>query len=204
MGGVRNGARNLIEVGDGSTFPPAGHLAAYAGLGPATRRSGSTSRRAQAAQTGLLPLLGRSSGRQGIPGGRRQEDRPGHAPPRALLLRDGTAEAVRTRDLGRGACGFAWGTTSSRTGWGGVLTPPGHGCRVEQLPGAETLGSSPHMDSLSSGDTRLFIRESKPGKSGGKLLIESEPPERETRKRKPGKHRGSRTRKSLIESETQD
>ncbi len=89
-------------------------------------------------------------------------------------------------------------------GWGGVLTPPGHGCRVEQLPGAETLGSSPHKDSFSSGDTRLFIRESKPGKFGGELLIESEPPERETRKRKPGKHRGSRTRKSLIESETQD
>ncbi|WP_399141452.1 transposase [Streptomyces sp. NBUA17] len=32
--GVRTGARILIEVGDGSTFPTAGHLAAYAGLGP--------------------------------------------------------------------------------------------------------------------------------------------------------------------------
>ncbi|WP_434091587.1 transposase [Streptomyces anulatus] len=31
---VRIGARILIEVGDGSTFPTAGHLAAYAGLAP--------------------------------------------------------------------------------------------------------------------------------------------------------------------------
>lgn len=40
--GVRTGARILIEVGDGSTFPTAGHLAAYAGLAPATRSSGSS------------------------------------------------------------------------------------------------------------------------------------------------------------------
>jgi transposase len=32
--GVRTGARALIEVGDGSTFPTAGHMAAYAGLAP--------------------------------------------------------------------------------------------------------------------------------------------------------------------------
>ncbi|MDH6523326.1 transposase [Streptomyces sp. SAI-135] len=38
--GVRTAARILIEVGDGSTFPAAGHLAAYAGLAPATRISG--------------------------------------------------------------------------------------------------------------------------------------------------------------------
>jgi hypothetical protein len=37
-GGARTGARILIEVGDGSTFPTAGHLAAYAALGdPASR-----------------------------------------------------------------------------------------------------------------------------------------------------------------------
>lgn len=35
--GVSTGARILIEVGGGSTFPTAGHLAAYAGLAPATR-----------------------------------------------------------------------------------------------------------------------------------------------------------------------
>lgn len=34
---VRTEARILIAVGDGSTFPTAGHLAAYAGLAPATR-----------------------------------------------------------------------------------------------------------------------------------------------------------------------
>jgi transposase len=39
--GVRTGARILIEGGDGSTFPAAGHLAASVGLAPATRSSGS-------------------------------------------------------------------------------------------------------------------------------------------------------------------
>ncbi|WP_409467196.1 IS110 family transposase [Streptomyces sp. HC307] len=42
--GVRTGARILIEVGDGSSFPSAAHLAAYAGLAPATRSSGSSIR----------------------------------------------------------------------------------------------------------------------------------------------------------------
>lgn len=44
--GIRTGARILIEVGDGSSFPSAAHLAAhlaaYAGLAPATRNSGSS------------------------------------------------------------------------------------------------------------------------------------------------------------------
>lgn len=42
--GVRTAARVLLEVGDGSAFPTAGHLAAYAGLAPVTRRSGSSIR----------------------------------------------------------------------------------------------------------------------------------------------------------------
>lgn len=42
--GVRTGARILLEVGDGSSFPTPGHLAAYAGLAPTTRRSGSSIR----------------------------------------------------------------------------------------------------------------------------------------------------------------
>ena len=42
--GVRTAARILLEVGDGSAFPTAGHLAAYAGLAPVTRRSGSSIR----------------------------------------------------------------------------------------------------------------------------------------------------------------
>ena len=42
--GVRTAARILLEVGDGSGFPTAGHLAAYAGLAPVTRRSGSSIR----------------------------------------------------------------------------------------------------------------------------------------------------------------
>ncbi|QIY66510.1 IS110 family transposase [Streptomyces sp. RPA4-2] len=42
--GVRTAARILVDVGDGSGFATAGHLAAYAGLAPATRRSGSSIR----------------------------------------------------------------------------------------------------------------------------------------------------------------
>lgn len=42
--GVRTGARILLEVGDASSFPTAGHLAAYAGLAPVTRRSGTSIR----------------------------------------------------------------------------------------------------------------------------------------------------------------
>lgn len=40
--GVRTAARILVEVGDGSSFPTSGHLAAYAGLAPVTRRSGTS------------------------------------------------------------------------------------------------------------------------------------------------------------------
>jgi len=42
--GVRTGARILLEVGDASAFATSGHLAAYAGLAPVTRRSGSSIR----------------------------------------------------------------------------------------------------------------------------------------------------------------
>lgn len=42
--GVRTGARLLIEVGDGSASPTVDRLAAYAGLAPATRNSGSSLR----------------------------------------------------------------------------------------------------------------------------------------------------------------
>ena len=42
--GVRTGSRILLEVGDGSSFPTAGHVAVYAGLAPVTRRSGSSIR----------------------------------------------------------------------------------------------------------------------------------------------------------------
>ncbi|MGC9664952.1 IS110 family transposase [Planosporangium sp. 12N6] len=42
--GVRTGARILLEVGDGTSFATPGHLAAYAGLAPTTRQSGSSVR----------------------------------------------------------------------------------------------------------------------------------------------------------------
>ncbi|GHB55649.1 hypothetical protein GCM10010347_27030 [Streptomyces cirratus] len=50
--GVRTGARILIDVGDGSSFPSAAHLAAYAGLAPATRSSGSSIRGEQLSRRG--------------------------------------------------------------------------------------------------------------------------------------------------------
>jgi transposase len=77
--GVRTGARILIEVGDGSTFPTAGHLAAYAGLAPATRSSGSSIRGEQPSRRGnkqikrAFPFRIRRSGRPGLPGLLRQE-----------------------------------------------------------------------------------------------------------------------------------
>lgn len=54
--GVRTGARILIEVSDGSTFPTAGHLPAYAGLAPATRSSGSSIRGEQPSRRGNKQL----------------------------------------------------------------------------------------------------------------------------------------------------
>ncbi len=40
--GIRTAARVLLEIGDIAAFPTPGHLAAYAGLAPVTRRSGSS------------------------------------------------------------------------------------------------------------------------------------------------------------------
>jgi transposase len=40
--GARTGARIVLEIGDASAFPTPGHLAAYAGLAPVTRRSGTS------------------------------------------------------------------------------------------------------------------------------------------------------------------
>lgn len=54
--GARTGARILIDVGDGSSFPSAAHLAAYAGLAPATRSSGSSIRGEQPSRRGNKQL----------------------------------------------------------------------------------------------------------------------------------------------------
>jgi transposase len=42
--GVRTAARILLEVGDASNFKSSAHLAAYAGIAPVTRSSGTTHR----------------------------------------------------------------------------------------------------------------------------------------------------------------
>lgn len=54
--GIKTGARILIDVGDGSNFPSAAHLAAYAGLAPATRNSGSSIRGEQPSRRGNKQL----------------------------------------------------------------------------------------------------------------------------------------------------
>ncbi|WP_331747346.1 IS110 family transposase (plasmid) [Streptomyces sp. NBC_00853] len=42
--GVRTTAAVIVAIGDGATFPTAGHLASYAGLAPATKSSGTSIR----------------------------------------------------------------------------------------------------------------------------------------------------------------
>ncbi|MFJ3027198.1 IS110 family transposase [Streptomyces tendae] len=54
--GVRTAARFLIDIGDGSKFPSAAHLAAYAGLAPTTRSSGSSIRGEQQSRRGNKQL----------------------------------------------------------------------------------------------------------------------------------------------------
>jgi transposase len=54
--GVRTAARILLEVGDGTSFATPGHLAAYAGLAPVTRRSGSSIRGEHPARGGNKQL----------------------------------------------------------------------------------------------------------------------------------------------------
>lgn len=50
--GVRTGARILLEVGDGTAFVSAAHLAAYAGIAPTTRTSGTSIKGEHPARSG--------------------------------------------------------------------------------------------------------------------------------------------------------
>jgi transposase len=54
--GIRTSARILLEVGDGSLLPTPGHLAAFAGIAPVTRRSGSSIRGEHPARGGNKQL----------------------------------------------------------------------------------------------------------------------------------------------------
>ncbi|MEV0682219.1 IS110 family transposase [Actinosynnema sp. NPDC050436] len=54
--GVRTAARILLEVGDASGFASSGHLAAYAGIAPVTRSSGSSIKGEHPARTGNRKL----------------------------------------------------------------------------------------------------------------------------------------------------
>lgn len=40
--GIKTAAQILLAIGDGTAFPSASHLAAYAGIAPVTRRSGTS------------------------------------------------------------------------------------------------------------------------------------------------------------------
>ncbi|MBX4303803.1 transposase, partial [Mycobacterium tuberculosis] len=42
--GIKTAAQILLAIGDGTGFETAGHLAAYAGIAPITRRSGTSIR----------------------------------------------------------------------------------------------------------------------------------------------------------------
>ena len=53
---VRTAARILAEIGDACAFPSAAHLAAYAGLAPVTRRSGTSIRGASPSHRGNKTL----------------------------------------------------------------------------------------------------------------------------------------------------
>jgi transposase len=54
--GVRTAARILLEVGDGSAFKSSGHLAAYAGIAPVTRNSGTSIKGEHPARSGNRKL----------------------------------------------------------------------------------------------------------------------------------------------------
>src|SRR4051812_6142044 len=54
--GVRTAARILLEVGDASNFASSGHLAAYAGIAPVTRSSGTSIKGEHPARTGNRKL----------------------------------------------------------------------------------------------------------------------------------------------------
>lgn len=54
--GVRTAARILLEIGDASGFKSSGHLAAYAGIAPVTRESGSSVKGEHPARTGNRKL----------------------------------------------------------------------------------------------------------------------------------------------------
>jgi transposase len=54
--GVRSAARILLEIGDASSFKTSAHLAAYAGIAPVTRTSGSSIKGEHPARTGNRKL----------------------------------------------------------------------------------------------------------------------------------------------------
>ena len=54
--GIKTAATILLAIGDGTAFPTAGHLAAYAGIAPVTRRSGKSIRGEHPSRSGNKQL----------------------------------------------------------------------------------------------------------------------------------------------------
>ncbi len=67
--GVRTAARILLEVGEAANFKTSGHLAAYAGIAPVTRNSGTSIKGEHPASCDVLCAILRSPrGRTGLRG----------------------------------------------------------------------------------------------------------------------------------------
>ncbi|WP_225074878.1 hypothetical protein, partial [Streptomyces sp. CoT10] len=57
---------------------------------------------------------------------------------------------------------------------------------------SERLSASVHVDKIDHEEASPDESETRAGQTGSKVLVKSESPERETRKREPGKRRGNR------------
>ncbi|WP_323186000.1 transposase [Streptomyces sp. NBC_00047] len=165
----------LAEVGSDLTFfRTADRPTAFAGLAPVPHDSGKKSGYTEPPVTASPASWPRSSTSLRPPS-------TGSASPVQGLLfgcrrRAGGPPHARRGDTHDGPLDLA-------DQWPGpVLTPPGHGCRVEQLPGAgHARQHHPARNAIRRGDSTLHSGI-EAGKSGGNLLIESEPPERESAK----------------------
>ena len=150
--GVRTAARILLDVGDASLFPTAGHLAAYAGLAPVTHRSGTSIRGEfpatigkQAPQTGPVPVIVRRaqirSRQQGLlrpeTSPRQETQRRTHLPLPAPSRRP-----VRHAQKPRALPGPQPDATTPRSLTRNIGTPPIGTSRSATTPGTRTTNTT--------------------------------------------------------------
>jgi hypothetical protein len=84
---VRTAAQILLEIGDASAFKSSGHLAAYAGIAPVTRSSGSS---IKGERPGRVPATATSNERSSWP-----RSRPRPIPP----IGPTTTESAQARSV---------------------------------------------------------------------------------------------------------